>query len=149
MVVGLPYTPYSRSVQTAPRCFVQKARYWALGLKGVVKASGACNGAECKWTTAYVSKGTKSGTKLLIFCCWQDKAVTGGCFTGYRFPGIEVAGTLHRRLYETWEAILSMRYKLQQEVSDYCHGSSSLLRLSLLPNPAIGRGCNKKRRMYP
>ena len=37
MATGLPYTPYSKSIQTAPRCFVQKIRYCALGLKGVVR----------------------------------------------------------------------------------------------------------------
>jgi len=37
MAVGLPYTLCSGSVQTAPRCFVQKTGYWALGLKGAVR----------------------------------------------------------------------------------------------------------------
>jgi len=32
MAAGLPYTPCSRSVQTAWRCFVQKARYWTFRL---------------------------------------------------------------------------------------------------------------------
>ncbi len=37
MAGGLPYTPFSRSVQTAWRCFVQKARYWTFRVKGPVK----------------------------------------------------------------------------------------------------------------
>jgi len=36
MAVGLPYTPFSRSVQTAWRCFVQKTRCWTFRLKGVL-----------------------------------------------------------------------------------------------------------------
>ena len=37
MAVGLPYMPYSRSVQTAPRCFVQKATCLALWLNRIVR----------------------------------------------------------------------------------------------------------------
>ncbi|MEJ7676724.1 MAG: hypothetical protein WKG06_02360 [Segetibacter sp.] len=37
MAVGLPYTPDSGSVQTASRCFVQKAKVLSVGVKGVVR----------------------------------------------------------------------------------------------------------------
>jgi len=42
MAEGLPYTPFSRSVQTAWRCFVQKARYWTFRLKGSVLRDQVC-----------------------------------------------------------------------------------------------------------
>jgi hypothetical protein len=63
-----------------------------------------------------VSKGTKSKTKLQVFPPQAGQIVTDKLFTGYRSSGIEVARTLHRRLYETWEASLLMCVMLQQEV---------------------------------
>jgi len=79
-----------------------KGKVLSVGVKRCRKASGKCSGVECKWTTDDVSKGTKSKTKLQVFQPQAGQIVTGKLFTGYRSSGIEVAGTLHRRLYETW-----------------------------------------------
>ena len=67
MAAGLPYTPCSGSVQTAPRCFVQKARYWALELKGIVRYQVCVVELNANEPLMTCRNRTKLRTKLLIF----------------------------------------------------------------------------------
>jgi len=104
MAVGLPYTPCSGSVQTAPRCFVQKARYGALGLKGVVRHQVSVMELNVNAPLTTCRNRTKLRTKLLIFEHWQDKAVTGGCLL--------VTGSPALRWQELYTGVYTKRERL-------------------------------------
>ena len=142
MIVGLSYTPYSRSVQPAQRCCFQKERYWTFGLKGVVKTSGECNGVECKWTVDEVAKLLETRAKLSIWSHWQEKIVAGGCLLATGSPLLRrqdhYTGVHTKREKLRWQCAIEQHRKAskslprrrsssggegeRRDAEDECHG---------------------------
>ena len=115
MVVGLPHTLYRQSMQTTWRCCDQKAWCWTFRQKVSLKRHQVSvkklNANEPLMTCR---KGS-SLLKVSVCDCWYENC-SGYLFTGYRTTGIKVAGSLHRLLYETWEAYRLMCNEALQEV---------------------------------
>jgi len=74
MAVGLPFTPYSGSVQTASWCPFDTA-----SRAGIVRYQVSVMELNDNAPLMTCRNGTKLRTKLLIFQHWQDKVLAGGC----------------------------------------------------------------------
>ena len=93
-----------RECTNRPKVLCSKGKVLSVGVKRCRKASGKCNGVECKCSTDDVSKGTQLRAKLLIFPYRQDIAVAGGCLL--------VTGSPALRWQELYTGVYTKRERL-------------------------------------